>query len=505
VATTSNTKTSKPTPKTVLKNVFGYDEFNLGQEDIISNIVSGKDTLAILPTGGGKSLCFQIPGLILPGITLVISPLISLMKDQVDTLIKKSVKACFLNSSLSKKEFENNLQLIKSGEMKFVYIAPERLKSDKFAEVLKNTKISLLVIDEAHCISQWGDDFRPSYKQISNIYPIISKKTIRVAFTATANQEVQNDIINSLRLRNPFIFFKSFKRSNLSLEVLNCENTAIKNLILMRLLQKHRGQAGIIYCATRKMTENLAKFLQNFNHNVAHYHARLDADQKNQLQADFQENRTPVITATNAFGMGVDKSDIRFVIHYQLPGNLENYYQEVGRAGRDRAESDCYLLFCPQDINIQKEFLKNSLELSGANQHSNANSFTRKFNKLKKIVDFCQYNSCRTGFVLDYFGEVPDDCLKCDNCKIKVDSNYLAKSQILYKAGDDEITLIKKLLNLKNSAKDQNYPLSNYAIAYLSLLRPKTSEEFLKIPGVGCGWMQQWCEEVLTCLELPAL
>jgi len=465
-------------PHYFLKKYFGYSDFREGQLEIIEQILHQRDCLAILPTGGGKSICFQIPGLIFPGICLVISPLISLMKDQVDTLNSKGIKSCYISSLLSKTELNNNYELLKLNKFKFVYIAPERLKSKTFQNIISKLKVDFVVIDEAHCISQWGNTFRPSYKQI--IYQ--TKKYINqcpiVAFTATANQKVQQDICTTLQLTNPFIFYKSFKRTNLQIEVIHCWNRTIKNLALLRLLKKYHNQVGIIYCSTRKSTEELADYLNHFGFVAEYYHGGLENAQKQKVQLMFSSGFSKLIVATNAFGMGIDVSNIRFVVHYQIPGNIENYYQEIGRAGRDRQPSWCYTFYCQSDGKIQYEMLKKYPEK------------IKEFEQMKKLLIT---NHCRTRNILNYFGEKSDSC---DNCDICLEIKY--KSQLQIHASEKELSQIRELLNFRQKywKISRQFPITDLMIAFLAIVSPKTKSDFLKIPGIGIGFVNNWYNQI---------
>jgi ATP-dependent DNA helicase RecQ len=481
------------TPHLILQKFFGHSKFREGQLEVINNILDKKDTLAVMPTGGGKSICFQIPSLIFsqnknnPKVTIVVSPLISLMKDQVDSLNSKGISACYLNSSLSKTKRQETLELIKLKKIKLIYISPERLKSEEFIRVIKKIKIGMIVIDESHCISQWGSDFRPSYKEISNFYQYINKGVVKVAFTATANKVVQKDICKTLDLKNPFLFLKSFSRKNLNLEIIKCENETIKNLALIRIINKHKNQSGIIYCSTRKTTENLVGFLQKYNISTANYHGAIKKNKKEMIQNAFINGNQKLIIATNAFGMGIDKADIRFVVHYQIPGNIENYYQEIGRAGRDEKDSDCYCLYYKNDIKIQKYFIK------GTDKQKKLN-----IEKLKKMIDLLETKKCRMNSILKYFGEIPkNNCTNCDNCKKVTNKNKAhTKHPLLVKTSIPETLLIKKLIKQKYKYKKPTNFLTDKEICYLSLAKPKNKIDCMKIPGLGKGWVDAWWKTV---------
>lgn len=391
----------------ILQNYYGYQTFRAGQEKIIRSILEGSDTFTIMPTGGGKSICYQIPALLLKGVTLVISPLISLMKDQVDSLNNMGLPATYINSSLDYQEVKLRLRKAKNGEFKLIYVAPERLESGRFCELLKFLDISLLAVDEAHCVSQWGHDFRPSYRSISSLIKKLPVRPIVAAFTATATAEVKEDVIKLLSLRNPNVYISGFNRENLFFSVVRGEN---KNDFMMNYVQENKDRSGIIYAATRKEVDRLYKILQEKGYSAGRYHAGLSDEERKKSQEAFIYDDVNIMVATNAFGMGIDKSNVRYVVHYNLPKNMEAYYQEAGRAGRDGEPSECILLFEPKDIMIQK-FLIEQTSLSPERK-------INEYKKLQAMVDYCHTQSCLRKFILEYFGEddVPDECNNCSSC-----------------------------------------------------------------------------------------
>jgi ATP-dependent DNA helicase RecQ len=463
------------TPLQALQFYFGYTDFRPGQSEIIASILSGKDTFALLPTGGGKSLCFQIPGLCLSGTTLVISPLIALMKDQVQALEKRGIAATYINSSLTEEEMEERFTLFTQGKYTFLYIAPERLLTKKFLDIAIDINIPLIAVDEAHCVSEWGHDFRPAYTRIRSFIAKLPQRPVITAFTATATPRVKKEIAHFLDLRQPKIFSQSFQRKNLFIALKKCKNGNQKLVNLIKFLSFYRQACGIIYCQTRKETEDMSKTLTKFGFDCSYYHAGLEAVERSELQDKFLRNEVRLITATNAFGMGVDKSNIRFVIHSGIPRNIEGYYQEIGRAGRDGEKSTCLFIFSPKDIKTwQLIQQKKKTKLTAAH--------------MKNVKMFFKSKKCLTNVILKYFGQrVSKKCGNCSNCRT-----------FSIKPNESEIKKLTQLAKLRQQLA-RTYRLPKQKIltstqAQLYCLHEKGAAIY--IPVLGKGWYQKFSQQL---------
>ncbi len=447
-----------------LRRYFGYSSFRQGQEKIIESIMNGSDTLGIMPTGGGKSLCYQVPALLMEGTAIVISPLISLMKDQVEALNNLGIPSAFINSSLDWRELDQQIYLARRGKFKLLYVAPERLESERFANILNSIPVSMVAIDEAHCVSQWGHDFRPSYLTLAQFISQLPKRPIITAFTATATEHVKLDIINLLELKNPNVFVTGFDRKNLFFSVRKGAN---KLDFVVNFLEEHKNQAGIIYAATRKEVDKLYEVLSKKGFSVGKYHAGLDDEERNRNQDHFTYDRIRIMVATNAFGMGIDKSNVRYVIHFNMPKNIESYYQEVGRAGRDGDEAECVLLYGAQDTHIQRFLLDESQLPPDRKKYEYA--------KLQMMIDYCHTTKCLRKYILEYFGEsgIPDACGKCENCGSEsVLSDVTLEAQKIFSCikrmgeqyGIQLVANVLKGSNLKKIRQLRFHQLSTYGI-----------------------------------------
>ena len=444
--------------ESLLKQYFGYTSFRPGQHEVIQTLLEGRDCLAIMPTGAGKSICFQLPALMMPGVTLVISPLISLMKDQVDSLVNQEIPATYINSQCTFEEAKARFAAIRAGQVKLVYISPERLENEFFTSFMQSLPISMFIIDEAHCVSQWGHDFRPSYCAIKDWIATLPRRPVVGAFTATATEKVKEDMMTLLGLEKERIFIGGFDRPNLYFRVVR---TNRKLDFALAYVQQHQEDSGIIYAATRKEVDRVYEELTRRGIRVGRYHAGLSDDVRRTMQDAFTYDRLQVIVATNAFGMGIDKSNVRYVIHYQMPKNIESYYQEAGRAGRDGAPGECILLFSRQDIMIQKFLIEQSVH--------DPQQQAVEFRLLNAMVRYCEGNHCLRHYILTYFGEHPSwqRCEKCGNCDqetVEEDMTEQVRSICLCVdelKGRFGMTMVCDILKGSQNAKVRRYGFEN--------------------------------------------
>lgn len=484
----------------LLKKHFGHDRFRPLQLDIINHVLQKKDSLVLMPTGGGKSLCYQIPAIQLEGLTIVISPLISLMKDQVDGLKANGIKAEFINSTLSQNEIEDIKERLKHNEIKLLYVAPERLVAEDFKIFLLTLNISLIAIDEAHCISEWGHDFRQDYRSLK-LFKTLFPETPIIALTATATIKVRKDILKQLALVNPQTFISSFNRENLNIIVTKKKKTFSK---ILSLIKKHNGESTIIYCFSRKSTIQISQKLRERGFEALPYHAGLSSDLRKKNQDLFIKDKVNIIVATLAFGMGIDKPDVRLIIHHTFPKSIEGYYQEIGRAGRDGLSSDCVLFYSKGDIRKHKFFLKDI--------HDTLTRSTA-LNKLNRMMSFCESQYCRRKNILEYLGEpFPEqNCNGCDICKdsIRITEPMLPINLVyekVKKVSNHDNGLFEKLRALRlEIAREKNYPpyiiFGDVSLREMTSFLPKNNEEFLRIKGVGQNKLSDYGELFLEVIN----
>ncbi len=497
-----------------LKQYFGYDSLRTGQEELINGILAGHDVLGIMPTGAGKSLCYQLPALILKGITLVISPLISLMSDQVKALNQAGVHAAYINSSLTENQIRMALSYASQGRYKIIYVAPERLNTSRFLDFACNADISMLTVDEAHCISQWGQDFRPSYLEIAGFLTRLPRRPIVSAFTATATERVKNDIVASLGLNNPVTMVTGFDRPNLFFRVVTRKGGSQKDNSIINYVKKHEDESGIIYCATKKNVDKLYTLLNEQGISAGRYHAGLSNDERKQNQEDFTYDRIRVMVATNAFGMGIDKSNVRYVLHYNMPQSLEYYYQEAGRAGRDGEEAECVLFFSKQDIMINKFLLQN--KASAGDVASDMQKTANDQRKLQQMINYCETDKCLREFILSYFGDTtPCICNKCSNCVVVEDEEeetYVETGKKRKKAaqlaGLNELgaALFEKLRSVRTElAEEKSVPpyiiCSDKTLKDICAKLPRDKEQLADVYGMGEQKIQNYGEAFVTAVN----
>ena len=497
-----------------LKQYFGYDSLRTGQEELINGILSGHDVLGIMPTGAGKSLCYQLPALMLNGITLVISPLISLMSDQVKALNQAGVHAAYINSSLTENQIRMALSYASQGRYKIIYVAPERLNTPRFLDFACNADISMLTVDEAHCISQWGQDFRPSYLEIAGFLTRLPRRPIVSAFTATATERVKNDIVASLGLNNPVTMVTGFDRPNLFFRVVTRKGGSQKDNSIINYVKKHEDESGIIYCATKKNVDKLYTLLNEQGISAGRYHAGLSNDERKQNQEDFTYDRIRVMVATNAFGMGIDKSNVRYVLHYNMPQSLEYYYQEAGRAGRDGEEAECVLFFSKQDIMINKFLLQN--KASAGDVASDMQKTANDQRKLQQMINYCETDKCLREFILSYFGDTtPCICNKCSNCVVVEDEEeetYVETGKKRKKAaqlaGLNElgVALFEKLRSVRTElAAEKSVPpyiiCSDKTLKDMCAKLPRDKERLADVYGMGEQKIQNYGEAFVTAVN----
>ena len=501
-----------------LKHYFGHDGFRPGQEAMVRALLEGRDALGIMPTGAGKSICYQVPALMLPGVTLVISPLISLMADQVAALRSAGIPAAYLNSSLTPRQLDLAIERAREGQYRIIYVAPERLETASFLSFARSVRIAMIAVDEAHCVSQWGQDFRPVYLRIADFVDQLPVRPVMGAFTATATERVREDVIRLLRLREPVVATTGFDRPNLYFEVVKPKN---RYGALSAILSEKRGESGIVYCATRKTVEEVCEKLQLDGFAAARYHAGLSDEERRANQEDFQYDRVQVMVATNAFGMGIDKSNVRFVIHYNMPRSMEAYYQEAGRAGRDGDPAECVLLYGGQDIITAKWMIQHSApneELSITEQ----NRVRRlELQRLNTMIDYCTGGGCLRRRVLRYFGDKADEeCGACGYCtggryggtadiqrvRSRRKGNPIMREPVKIDASGMKEDLFERLRAVRMElAKAEKVPpyiiCSDKTLNDMVRRRPRTREGLRTVHGIGDQKLEKYGDAFLKAIR----
>lgn len=492
-----------------LKHYYGHTSFREGQNVIIDALLSGRDAMAIMPTGAGKSMCFQIPALISEGVALVISPLISLMKDQVLSLIGMGAKAAYINSSLTPAQQQEALRRATLGWYKIIYVAPERLHTAEFLRFALQANISLIAVDEAHCVSQWGQDFRPSYLQIADFIRKLSRRPPVGAFTATATPRVKEDILRLLQLEKPRIVVTGFDRPNLRFSVCKTASLPEKDKLLLDIIRDHGTDSGIVYCATRKAVEEVCELLSDEGVSATRYHAGLSDGERKANQDDFRFDRAQIMVATNAFGMGIDKSNVRYVVHYNLPKDLESYYQEAGRAGRDGAEAECILLYNGRDVHTARFLIEHSEPRFDLTEAERDALMARDLERLKQMTFYAASHKCLRKFILNYFGEhAAAHCGNCSFCLQEATAAHLMKQKT--QPEQRESGLLGALKDLRNRiARIKGVPayvvFSDETLRDMADKLPTTVEELSRIKGVGDVKLELYGPDFLAVLRVYAL
>ena len=490
----------------ILKNYYGYTSFRKGQEEVIKSLLAGRDTLAVMPTGAGKSVCYQIPALCMEGITLVISPLISLMQDQVRNLRSMGIRGAYLNSSLTPRQMEKAIQNAKDGVYKIIYVAPERLEMPSFIDFACSQNIPLVAVDEAHCISQWGHDFRPSYTQIADFIAKLPKRPVVAAFTATATQMVKTDIIKNLHLKEPYSMSLGFDRENL---YFGLYKPVDKTKFVLDYVKSHENKSGIIYCLTRRYVDEIAEMLQDNGIDALPYHAGLDDDERSFNQNEFIYDRAKVIVATNAFGMGIDKPDVRYVIHYNMPANIEDYYQQAGRAGRDGEPSECILLYSARDVKINEYLINKSEENEELDPEEVKKHIEIKLEKLKLMTFYATSKTmCLRKRILNYFGETYlPPCRNCSYCmKLREEKSVQARVPVSARKPVLDEKLLEFLKKTRSEiARIAGVPaysvVNDRTLREIAIRRPKNEADFMKIYGIGEVKMRRYGKTFINAVK----